>query len=98
MMPMPPSAVRSVATALLALGSVATSLAQPGPSLDPADITNFVHVSAGTFVMGSADAGDNAIPVHEVTLTQDFEIGKYEVTQAQWESVMESNRVAAPPS
>jgi formylglycine-generating enzyme required for sulfatase activity len=25
---------------------------------------------------------------HKVRLTRDFEIGKYEVTQAQWESVM----------
>ena len=82
------SAVRYATTTLLVLGSAATSLAQPSPSSDPADITNFVHVSAGAFVMGSADAGGNAIPVHGVTLTLDFEIGKYEVTQAQWESVM----------
>ncbi len=41
--------------------------------------------------MGSADAGGNAVPAHEVMLTQDFEIGKYEVTQAQWMSVMGSN-------
>ena len=29
---------------------------------------------------------------HEVTLTRDFEMMKYEVTQILWESVMESNR------
>ena len=30
-------------------------------------------------------------PLHEVTLTQAFYLGKYETTQAQWEAVMGSN-------
>ncbi|MDE7150627.1 MAG: formylglycine-generating enzyme family protein, partial [Bacteroidales bacterium] len=34
-----------------------------------------------------SDAYDNEKPVHSVTLS-DFYIGKYEVTQSQWESVM----------
>ena len=32
-----------------------------------------------------------ARPAHDVTLTKDFYIGKYEVTQAEWEAVMETN-------
>src|SRR2546426_10746228 len=30
-------------------------------------------------------------PAHRVRITKAFEIGKYEVTQAQWQSVMGSN-------
>jgi len=31
---------------------------------------------------------DDEVPAHEVTLSQDFYIGKYEVTQEQWKAVM----------
>jgi formylglycine-generating enzyme required for sulfatase activity len=47
----------------------------------------------GTFVMGSPKDEkyrDDETP-HEVTLTKGFYLGKYEVTQAQWEKVMGSN-------
>ena len=55
----------------------------------------FVLIEAGTFQMGSpsteprrdADEG----PVHEVTISQRFYLGKYEVTQAQWQAVMGSH-------
>jgi formylglycine-generating enzyme required for sulfatase activity len=48
-------------------------------------------ISRGTFTMGgmSTDypgAGDDGL--HQVTLTQDFYIGVFEVTQRQWELVM----------
>ena len=47
--------------------------------------TGFALIKAGTFQMGS-DAGDEyEKPVHEVTLTKDFYMGKYEVTQAEYE-------------
>ncbi len=53
------------------------------------------RIPAGTFVMGSpsnesgrySDEG----PQHQVTITKDFYLGKYEVTQAQWRAVMGSN-------
>ena len=55
----------------------------------------FVLLEAGTFQMGSpvTEPGrrDNEGPVHEVTLSQPFYLGKYEVTQAQWHAVMGSN-------
>ena len=57
----------------------------------------FVLIEPGTFAMGSArtEAGgsktDNERPVHQVTLTQPFYLGKYEVTQGQWAAVMGSN-------
>ncbi|MBD5396833.1 formylglycine-generating enzyme family protein [bacterium] len=51
-----------------------------------------VYVNGGTFEMGATeeqgeDAFDNEKPVHKVTL-DGFYIGKYEVSQAQWEAVM----------
>jgi formylglycine-generating enzyme required for sulfatase activity len=47
-----------------------------------------VYVEGGTFMMGG-DA-QYATPVHQVTLSS-FNIGKYEVTQSQWEALMGSN-------
>ncbi|MFO7895990.1 MAG: SUMF1/EgtB/PvdO family nonheme iron enzyme, partial [Candidatus Cloacimonadales bacterium] len=47
-----------------------------------------VAVTAGTFSMGSNDGDADEAPVHDVTLTNDFEIGKYEVTNAQFAEVM----------
>ena len=37
------------------------------------------------------DPFDNEKPAHQVTLTNDYYIGKYEVTQALWEAVMGYN-------
>ena len=51
-----------------------------------------VKVEAGTFTMGAADGengGDER--AHEVTLKHDYYIGKTEVTQAQWNALMNSN-------
>lgn len=54
-----------------------------------------VRVPAGTFQMGSPSSERNTYvneqPVHSVALTSDYYIGKYEVTQAQWQAVMGSN-------
>ena len=55
---------------------------------------NLVLVPAEKFMMGSpsSEVGrvDNETQ-HEVTLTKPFYIGKYEVTQKQWEAVMGNN-------
>ena len=45
----------------------------------------FVLVEAGTFKMGSSDGSDDNKPVHQVTIKKDFYMGKYEVTQAEYE-------------
>jgi formylglycine-generating enzyme required for sulfatase activity len=37
---------------------------------------------------GDADCLEDEVPRHKVSLTKGFELGKYEVTQAQWEAVM----------
>lgn len=49
-----------------------------------------VFVEGGTFQMGSNYGGDYAKPVHQVTVGS-FLIGKYQVTQELWESIMGSN-------
>jgi|GEM_PF-1942052 len=49
-----------------------------------------VFVEGGTFQMGSNSGGPDEKPVHSVTLSS-FNIGKYEVTQAQWKVVMGNN-------
>ncbi|MEW6238625.1 MAG: formylglycine-generating enzyme family protein [Candidatus Omnitrophota bacterium] len=54
-----------------------------------------VYIEPGIFMMGSpsseADRNDNEGPQHVVTITKGFYLGKYPVTQAQWEAVMGSN-------
>ena len=53
---------------------------------------DMVRVEAGTFTMGATsemkDPWDDEKPTHQVTLTNDYYIGKYEVTQALWKAVM----------
>lgn len=54
-----------------------------------------VKVEAGTFRMGATpemrNPWDEEKPVHKVTLTKDYYIGKFEVTQALWKVVMGDN-------
>ncbi|MDR2194571.1 MAG: formylglycine-generating enzyme family protein [Treponema sp.] len=46
-------------------------------------------VPAGTFMMGSKSGNEK--PLHQVTISAAFSIGKYEVTQKEWRDVMGSN-------
>ena len=48
------------------------------------EFPDLVSVPAGTFMMGSNDGNDNEKPIHEVTLSYDFSIGKYEITNAEY--------------
>jgi formylglycine-generating enzyme required for sulfatase activity len=55
-----------------------------------------VYIKPGTFVMGGESKTDGKfecveLPKHEVKLTEGFYLGKYEVTQAQYQAVMGSN-------
>ena len=53
-----------------------------------------IKVEAGTFMMGATKEVKEPykieLPAHEVLLTEDYYIGKYEVTQALWDVVMDS--------
>jgi formylglycine-generating enzyme required for sulfatase activity len=51
----------------------------------------FVLIPPGSLMMGSVNGTADEKPVHQVTIGQAFYMGKYEVTQAQWQSVMGSN-------
>jgi formylglycine-generating enzyme required for sulfatase activity len=51
----------------------------------------FVLIPAGSFMMGDETGSPWEKPVHEVTITKPFYLGKYEVTQEQWQAVMGSN-------
>jgi formylglycine-generating enzyme required for sulfatase activity len=52
----------------------------------------FVWIESGTFTMGSpvSEAGrsEREGPQHRVTISRGFYLGKYEITQGQWEAVM----------
>ena len=50
----------------------------------------FVLIPAGSFLMGS-DALADEKPVHSVTISRAFYLGKFEVTQEQWTALMEEN-------
>lgn len=71
--------------------------AREGENFTNSERMGFVWCNAGTFQMGSpaqpkengrADEGET---LHEVKLTRGFWIGSHEVTQAQWQSIMENN-------
>ncbi|MBE5227739.1 MAG: SUMF1/EgtB/PvdO family nonheme iron enzyme [Microcystis aeruginosa PMC 728.11] len=67
-------------------------IASPTPFTEklPNRVTlEMVSLPAGQFLMGSADS-DNEKPQHQVKVNS-FAIGKYPVTQAQYESVMGKN-------
>jgi formylglycine-generating enzyme required for sulfatase activity len=81
--------------------SLETPPAKPNITITlPPSFTNsigmeFVLIPAGTFTMGSPfwdtyAAGDEK-PAHYVTISQPFYLGKYPVTQSQWEAVMGNN-------
>lgn len=59
---------------------------------DCADCPEMVVVPSGTFMMGSEDVFLlEKKPGHRVTISRSFAVGKYEVTQGEWEAVMGSN-------
>ncbi|HOZ45101.1 MAG TPA: formylglycine-generating enzyme family protein [Candidatus Hydrogenedentes bacterium] len=83
---------------------------QPGETRTFAGI-EFVWVPPGEFLMGATKTpedlfrlyqGDlrwyaNEVPRHPVAITKGFWLGKYEITQAQWQKVMGSNPSGTDP-
>jgi formylglycine-generating enzyme required for sulfatase activity len=77
---------------------------KPEPKLQPKEIAvdlgngvklEMILIPAGEFLMGSPDsdkdAGGDEKPQHRVRITKPFYLGKYLVTQEQWEAVMGTN-------
>jgi formylglycine-generating enzyme required for sulfatase activity len=50
-----------------------------------------VPIQPGSFMMGDEKGDAEERPVHKVTISKPFYMGKYEVTQEQWEAVMGTN-------
>jgi formylglycine-generating enzyme required for sulfatase activity/tRNA A-37 threonylcarbamoyl transferase component Bud32 len=65
--------------------AAASQLKAPGT-----DVGTFVQILEGHFMMGSVNGEAGEKPVHPVKIGP-FEIGKYELTQEQWQSVMGMN-------
>ncbi|HPM02862.1 MAG TPA: SUMF1/EgtB/PvdO family nonheme iron enzyme [Candidatus Cloacimonadota bacterium] len=67
--------------------------------LDTNPFSNLVFAQGGVFEMGDTTAFIDEEPIHLVTLDS-FYIGKYEVIQAEWQSVMtgNTNNISTTPS
>jgi formylglycine-generating enzyme required for sulfatase activity len=50
-----------------------------------------VLIPAGSFCMGSNNGGSHEKPVHQVRIKEHFYMGRYEVTQVEWQQMMGTN-------
>lgn len=87
--------VRQVVRKLLGIEVAPSASTSPLPGrsfADPVTGMEFVFVKGGCFEMGDTfgDGTTDEKPVHEVCV-DDFYLGKYEVTQGQWEKVIGNN-------
>ncbi|MBF0308019.1 MAG: formylglycine-generating enzyme family protein [Magnetococcales bacterium] len=85
-----------LAVALLLLYPALASGDEELPSYTNTIGMTFIRLPAGFFTMGSdknfdAEASRDEQPPHQVTITQPFFMGKYEVTQSQWVALMGTN-------
>ncbi|HEX4999250.1 MAG TPA: formylglycine-generating enzyme family protein [Terriglobia bacterium] len=79
--------ISTFAVAMCAVFSMAT-LATQGAGMKNSLGMEFVKIAPGEFMMGCSTGDDNCNddekPQHQVRITKAFEMGKYEVTQAQF--------------
>ena len=72
-----------------------TAGSSPGELTSPSTGMVLVRIEPGEFMMGSPDsdkdAEDDEKPRHRVRITRSFYLGKYEVTQAEYEAMMGDN-------
>ncbi|MBU3683742.1 MAG: hypothetical protein FGM39_06995 [Phycisphaerales bacterium] len=79
-----------------ALRAAIVSTGRPWRVKDAATGIEMVLIPPGTFEMGCRELDPDIcqqgdLPVHTVTLTQPFYLGRYELTQAEWTARMGSN-------
>ena len=55
-----------------------------------------VHISRGSYIMGSNNGGYDEKPPHRVNIDYDFEIGKYEVTIAEYRACVDDGGCKQP--
>jgi len=77
---------------LISVGILFYSILESGEEKDSNPEGSMIFVKGGTFSMGIDPDSIyyNCSPVHRVTLS-DFYIGKYEVTQGEWEQIIGNN-------
>ncbi len=63
----------------------------PGTQIEGVAGIKWVYIPAGEFRMGWENGEPDEKPVHRVLIKEPFWMGKYEVTQEQWESLMGTN-------
>ncbi len=77
---------------LVVLTALAQSPNAQNPDASKLAQIEFVKIAPGEFMMGCVpgdmDCLEDEVPRHRVRLTKGFELGKYEVTQVQWDAVM----------
>ncbi|MFH1378130.1 MAG: SUMF1/EgtB/PvdO family nonheme iron enzyme [Planctomycetota bacterium] len=74
-----------------------TGVAIPQPETISLDLGSgigmeLVLIPAGEFMMGANDGNNCEKPIHKVIISKPFYMGKYEVTQEQYEKVMGTNQ------
>jgi formylglycine-generating enzyme required for sulfatase activity len=91
----PDSKVQEPAVSPQEASETPAPLPQPQAALPPSYTNSigmaFVLIPSGTFMMGSDHGAGDERPVHEVHISTPFYLGKYEVTQGQWQAVMGDN-------
>ena len=79
------------------LAEVGSHVVIPGAGSGPDPLRNsigmeFVRIEAGTFMMGSDRVyNHDERPIHQVTISRPFYLGIYEVTQGEWNALMDDN-------
>jgi formylglycine-generating enzyme required for sulfatase activity len=71
-------------------GTANANVLRPKSFKSPQGI-EMVYIPPGEFSMGSTDRDVDQRPAHRVTISEGFYIGRYEVTQSQWQAVMGNN-------
>lgn len=64
---------------------------KPEQSITSSSGIDLILVESGSFKMGSNEGDTDQQPSHNVRITKDYYIGKYEVTQKEWRTVMGNN-------
>ncbi len=94
--PSPPTAA-AIRAAMPNAGSASleSPSVNPVPRAIPPVKFEFAKINPGEYLMGCSNGDTDCLgdekPAHKVRISKGFEIGKYEVTETQWESVMGSN-------
>ena len=83
--------VREEMAALAAASPAPEAVVEPSETWTNDLQMTFVLIPAGSFEMGSESGDDDERPVRSMHIDEPFYISQFEVTQAQWFSVMESD-------